>query len=215
MSEFLNLASWPRRNHFEFFRDYELPWFSVCVSLEVGPLRAAAREVGASFFTAYHYAATRAANETPEFRYRLRGRDAVLVHSRVDCGTTYLVDDERFAFVYFPWAPAFANFDRGAQQELVRLRSADGALAARDDRDDLIHCSTVPWFAFTSITHARRLARPDDAVPKLVFGKCEPRGEGLVMPVAVEVHHAVMDGVHVARYLERLQHLFADRDTLA
>lgn len=213
MPEPLDLATWPRRAHFEFFREFESPWFNVCVPLEVGPLRAAARESGVSFFAAYHYAATRAANAVEEFRYRLRGLDAVVVHAHVDCGATYLIDGQRFAFVYFPWEARFAHFNAHVERELAALRAARGGLEPRDDRDDLIHCSTLPWLAFTSISHARRLGRPD-AIPKLVFGKCEPRGDGLVMPVSVEVHHAVMDGLHVARFLETLQHLFTDRHTL-
>jgi chloramphenicol O-acetyltransferase type A len=41
-------------------------------------------------------------------------------------------------------------------------------------------------------------------VPKLAFGRAEAEGAHLWLPVSVEVHHALMDGLHVGRYLEAL-----------
>ena len=35
------------------------------------------------------------------------------------------------------------------------------------------------------------------------------------MPVSVEVHHALMDGLHVSQYLERMQHDLNDVESLA
>ncbi|MEO1727250.1 MAG: CatA-like O-acetyltransferase, partial [Bacteroidota bacterium] len=57
---------------------------------------------------------------------------------------------------------------------------------------------------FTSISHARSW-RTGDSVPKITFGGYRREGEHIQMPVSVEVHHGLMDGLHVARFLERLQ----------
>ena len=39
----------------------------------------------------------------------------------------------------------------------------------------------------------------------MVFGKWVASGDRMVMPVAVEVHHAVVHGLDVARFYEQLQ----------
>ena len=80
---------------------------------------------------------------------------------------------------------------------------------ARDDRSDMIHYSALPWVAFTSFSHARNWRR-EDSVPKIVFGKYTERDGHRLMPVSVEVHHALMDGLHVGRFLERLQLYFME-----
>ena len=207
MPTYLDLQTWPRREHFHFFREYDHPFFNVCVQMDVTGLRRLPREK-APFFLTYHYLALKAANEVEPFRYRLRG-DRVLVHDRIGMGTTILLDGERFGFCYFDWDDDFSQFAAKGTAALAQLRSGDGKLEPRKDQDDLIHGSVLPWISFTSFSHARK-RDPEDSVPKIVFGKVFPDGERSRMPISIEVHHALMDGVHVGRYLERLEGYFAD-----
>lgn len=207
MTRFLDLESWPRRATFEFFRGYDNPYFNVCAPLEVGPLVELVRaRPGVSFFLAYLYLSLRAANELEPFRYRLsQGR--VLIHERIHAGTTLLLDEERFDFAYFDYEEDFARFQAAAREAMARVRAEGGTMNARDDRSDLIHYSTMPWATFTSVSHARNWRR-EDSVPKIVFGRYAEQDGRRLMPVSVEVHHALMDGLHVGRYLERLQQYF-------
>lgn len=207
MPTYLDLESWTRRQQYYFFKDYEQPFFNVCVQLDVTALvRLCRSRKDLPFFLTYHYLATRAANEVEPFRYRLRG-DRVLVHDRIHVGTTILTG-ERFAFGYFDLDDDFARFTEKAGAALEKLRAGGGELEPRDDRDDLIHCSVLPWLAFTSFAHARK-RNPQDSVPKIAFGKYHEEGGRLRMPVSVEVHHALMDGLHVGRYVELLESYFA------
>ena len=49
------------------------------------------------------------------------------------------------------------------------------------------------------------MGRGEDSIPRIVCGRCsEDRGRW-VMPVAVEVHHGLVDGLDVARFLERFE----------
>lgn len=209
MSTYLDLETWPRREQFHFFKGYDSPFFNVCVQLDVTALlRLARSRDGVPFFLTYHYLALQAANEVEPFRYRLRG-DRVLVHDRIGMGTTILLDGERFGFCYFDWDGDFSRFAAQGAAALEALRAGDGRLEPREDRDDLIHGSVLPWISFTSFAHARK-RKHEDSVPKIVFGKVFEDGGRSRMPISIEVHHALMDGAHVGRYLERLESCFAD-----
>lgn len=209
MTRFLDLESWHRRATFEFFRGYDNPYFNLCAQLEVGPLLDFVRaRPDTSFFLSYLYLSLRAANELEPFRYRLSG-GRVLVHDRIHAGTTLLLDEERFDFAYFEYQEDFARFQSEAREAMARVRAEGGTMNARDDRSDLIHYSALPWVTFTSFSHARNWRR-EDSVPKIVFGKYAERDGHRLMPVSVEVHHALMDGLHVGRYLERLQRYFME-----
>jgi chloramphenicol O-acetyltransferase type A len=76
-------------------------------------------------------------------------------------------------------------------------------------RDDVVYHTTLPWFSFTSFAHARTPGR-GDSIPRIVFGKFVNEGERKLMPISIEVHHALMDGLHVGRYLGRLEEVLAD-----
>jgi chloramphenicol O-acetyltransferase type A len=204
-ARYLDVRGWPRRGSFEFFRDYQHPHFSVCAPLEVGPLlRLTRASEGVSFTLAALYLSLRVANEYEPLRYRLEeGR--VRIHERVDAGSTVLIGEEGLAFVYLPFAESFGAFQEGARAA-QRRAAAEGArrIDAQDHRTDLLHFSSLPWISFSSITHARR-GVPDDSVPKLAFGRYHRAGRRISMPVSLEVHHALMDGVHVGRFFERLE----------
>ena len=208
MPEYLDTETWSRRHLFRLFKEYDDPFFNVCADVDVTPLLGFARARNLSFFITYHYLSLRTANEVVPFRYRLRG-DRVLVHDRVDAGAVVLLADESFTFVYFDFTEDFGAFHEGARASVERARVEPPPLDARAGRDDLVYHSVIPWVAFTSISHARH-SRQQSGIPKVTFGKYRDVGGRVLMPVSVEVHHALMDGLHVGRFFQRLEGYFAD-----
>lgn len=201
----LDLATWNRREHFAFYRGYDNPYFNLCAPVDVTQLLERCRsEGGPSFFLASLWASLAAVNEIEALRYRIRGDD-VVVHERVHGGSTVLVPDGTFRFGYFDYDPDFRAFAEGATSVLERVRAEMGPLEARPERDDMIHYSIIPWVAFTSFSHARRWGT-DDSVPKVVFGRHHREDDIDRMPVSIEVHHALVDGLHVGRFFDRFQH---------
>jgi chloramphenicol O-acetyltransferase type A len=209
MSEYLDTETWSRRQQFEFFRNFDNPYFNICASVDVAPLLVLTRALkNTTFFIAYHFLSMKAANEVEPFRYRLRG-DRVLVHDRIHAGTTLLLADESFTFVYFDFEEDFEVFHTRAKAAVERARDGASRLDEREGQDDLIHHSVIPWVTFTSISHARNWGR-QDSVPKIAFGKYREDGNRIRMPISVEAHHALMDGLHVGRYFEKLESYFSN-----
>ncbi len=208
MPRYLDTETWSRRQLFRLFKDYDDPSFNVCADVDATRLLDFTRSRSLSFFVTYHFLSTKTANELEPFRYRLRG-GRVLVHERVDAGAVLLLEDESFTFVYFDFTEDFRAFHDDAVATIDRARVEAPPLDAREDRDDLIYHSVIPWVAFTSISHARDSGR-QNGIPKISFGKYREAGGRMMMPVSVEVHHALMDGLHVGRYFERLQSYFDD-----
>jgi chloramphenicol O-acetyltransferase type A len=208
MPEYLDTEAWSRRHLFRLFKDYDSPSFNVCADVDATSLLDFARARGLSFFIACHFLSARTANEVEPFRYRLRG-ERVLVHERVNAGAVLLLPDESFTFVYFDFVDDFGEFHAAARASIERARAEPPPLDAREGRDDLVYHSVIPWVSFTSISHARD-SRRQSGIPKITFGKYREAGGRVLMPVSVEVHHALMDGLHVGRYFERLEGYFRD-----
>ena len=207
MPTYLDLDNWPRREQFEFFRKFDNPYFNICTRLDVTNLVEELRNhAGVSIALTYHYFALKAANEIEQFRYRLRdGR--VLIHDVINGGTTLMLPNETFTLVYFDYAKTFAEFIGPAQRSVEETRK-NGGFHPRHDDDARIHCTTLPWVSFTSFSHARNWGR-EDSVPKISFGKFSHENDRTLMPFSVEVHHAVVDGLHVGRYIERMEEMLA------
>lgn len=204
MSEFLDTTTWPRREAFEFFRGFDKPYFNVCVRLDAAPLKAAlAERGGGSFALACYYLALRLANLHQAFRLRLQG-GRVRVHEVVHGGCTVLREDESFSFAYLDYDADFARFSQQAVLSMQAARQSGTLFDPRPNQDAVIHITTVPWLHFSSFSHARNWGR-EDSVPKLAFGRTDADGARLWLPFSVEVHHALMDGLHVGRYVQALE----------
>jgi chloramphenicol O-acetyltransferase type A len=206
MSHYLDIENWPRRELFDFFIGYVNPYFNVCCEIDITNLREFVKQRQIKISLALHYFALRAANETEPFRYRLKdGR--VFVYDVVHGGTTVLLANESFAYAYFDYQRNFEDFVRDMGAAVEEIQS--GGKLKPTMRDDVIYHTSLPWISFTSFAHARTPGR-GESIPRFVFGKFRKEDERSIMPFSVEVHHALMDGIHVGRYLNRLQGALAD-----
>lgn len=202
------IEAWPRRAALEHFRRMAQPAFSVTVPVDVTHLRERAAGQGATPWLAYHHAALEAANGVDAMRQTLTGNGTgVREFATIHASTTVLRDDGSFGFLTLPRDPSLAAFAARARPHIDRVRRASGDLFAADEPGDvreqtLVHMTALPWLAFTAFTHAR--GQGDDR-PKIAFGRFHEVAGRLLMPVAIDVHHALCDGVHVGSFFERLQ----------
>lgn len=205
----LDLDTWSRREHFHFFRGYDNPFFNLCADVDVSRVAEACRAAeGPSFFAASLYLSLRAVNDVEPFRYRIRGDD-VVVYDAIHAGSTILRDDGTFGFGYFDYSSDFGPFRSQVEEVVEVARKGSGALEDQPDRDDMIHYSVIPWIAFTSFSHARRWGT-EESVPKIVFGRRHGEPGAERMPLSVEVHHALVDGLHVGEFFRRFQDYLDD-----
>jgi chloramphenicol O-acetyltransferase type A len=206
VGRYIDLDEWRRREHFLLFRGYDRPHFSTTAAVDVSACYAASRGgEGTSFTLAMLFAAMRAANSVEAFRLRLR-EDRVWCHDAVGIGCTVLRPDRTFGFAYFAHDTSFARFAAEGKREMERARTATTLADEREADDATLHATVLPWVRFTSFTNAMRR---EDSVPKLTFGRRYAEGAAWYVPVCVEVHHALVDGIDVGEFFERIQDLLA------
>ena len=116
------------------------------------------------------------------------------------------------AFAYIDHDTDFDRFARSGAAVINALRDPRAAFEPRVDEAAVLHFTTLPWVHFTSFSHARNWRR-EDSVPKLAFGRIAADGAHQWLPLSVEVHHALMDGLHVGRYLEAFEAALREPET--
>lgn len=198
------MQDWNRKDHFAFFKQFEEPFFGITVELDCTNTYEKAKATGASFFLSYLHHTLKAANQTEAFRYRILN-DQVWVYDTIHASPTINRPDGSFGFSYMNYEEDFEAFARGAETEIQRVRQTTGLVPAVSG-ENVIHFSSLPWLSFTSISHARSFSF-NDSIPKIAFGKAREINGRRMMSVSVHVHHALMDGFHVAEMLGRLENL--------
>ena len=197
----VDMETYRRKDHFAYFSGLAYPYVGVTVNVEITGLRRAAKAHGWPFFLTLCYAVSHAANAVPEFRQRMAGGGIVefdwcpTSHTvALDDGTYgYCALDSRRPFgEYLPYA---VRAQEAARRRGTIVEEADGALGC-------LFISTLPWLSYTSLIQP--VPMPADSNPRLTWGKFFEQDGRVLLPLSVLCHHELEDGVHIARFYERL-----------
>ncbi len=202
----INLDTWKRREHLDFFSKFDEPMFSISADVNCTEAYNYCKQNHISFFAYYLHKALVAVNEIHEFRCRIIN-DTVVEFDVINASPTIGRKDETFGFGYIPYNTDFEKFNSSLQSEKTRIQNSSGLGFNYDNiKHDVIHFSSLPWINFTGLTHPRNFNSPD-SVPKISFGKVNLVDRLYIMPVSVLAHHGLMDGIHIAKYLEKFESL--------
>lgn len=205
MKKEINLETWKRKSHFDFFSAMEEPFYGVTVAIDVTLAYEKAKEQNVSFFIYYLHATLKAMNELPAFKLRIdNGR--VYEHERIDASSTVMKDNETFGFSHVIYQDDLQIFNTLVQQEIARVKQTDTLLTKEDYGQNIIHFSAVPWINFTSLTHARGFSYPDSC-PKVSIGKMMENNGKKEFNVALFAHHGLVDGLDMGRFFETFQNI--------
>jgi chloramphenicol O-acetyltransferase type A len=201
----IDLNTWERRALFELFNGYSEPYHGVCLRVDCTETFDYAKERGMSVFLSLLQRSLVAANKTESFK--LRAVDgAVWSYRTIHGGSAVGRSNGTIGFAHYAYQPQLADFVREASVEMERVR--DRTDLERYAGQNIIRYSVLPWFDFTSLSHARDFAAKDSA-PKITFGKITESSGRRTMPVSIHVHHGLTDGSHVAEFVQRFEECLA------
>ena len=198
----IDLKNWPRREHLQVFRTFDCPHFNICANVDLTLFHPFAKQNNISLNLAIVYILTRTANVVPEFRYRIRGEE-VVEHEVVHPSSTIMGKGDVFSFCTMKYHETFPDFAARNAEKIARVRERPRLLEEDQGRDDLLFMTAIPWVSFASFMHPLKL--PVDSVPRFAWGKFFEEGESLKMPLSVQGHHALMDGIHMGRFYAEVQ----------
>ena len=199
--EKIDLETWERRASFDFFKSFTEPYHGVCLRVDCTETYNYAKEHRLSVFLSLLHRSLVAAHEVENFKTRLVG-GTVWRYELINGGSAVGRENGTIGLGHYQFRPQIDEFVREAAIEVDRVRQRDDI--ERYPEANLIRYSVLPWFDFTSISHARDFSHEDSA-PRITFGKITEAGGRCTMPVSIHVHHALVDGLHVAQFVEKFQ----------
>ena len=206
MNKILDQSNWNRKEHFDFFKEFDEPFFGIVTEVDCTKAYLISKKQKQSFFAYYLHKSICAINQVEEMRYRLIDEE-IIIHNQIHASTTIGREDGTFAFTFVPFNLDFKIFNESLKAEVNNVQNSSGLrLIEGDTRRDVIHYSSIPWNNFSGLTHARNY-KIKDSCPKITFGKMFSKDGIKKMNVAIYVHHGLADGYHISKYLEIFQSL--------
>ncbi len=201
----VDIENWKRRDVFRFFKDFINPQFSVTVDVECTGAYNRAKERKESFYLHYLYAILKALNTIEEFKYRVEKEEEnseVIVkrYDVVNVTTPITVGaDGEYEEVYIYYNQDFDTFYREASK-VVASAHGGGDPFDTNRRIGLGLCciSANPALRFTSMNLTLATIGAVNMIPLLCVGKMLEKDGVRTMPIAIQIHHGLADGKHVA-----------------
>lgn len=182
------------------------PYFGLVAEVDCTLEYQRAKETKSSFFAHYLHKSMIAVNQVEEFKLRIIDGE-VYQFDTIHAGATIGRPDETFGFIFVPFSENFEQFNKELQREIDEVQNCSGLRLNNDDiKKNLIRHSTLPWISFTALLHPTNFDRTE-SVPKITFGKTIKRENRLFLPVSVEAHHGLVDGLHISKYFQKFQEL--------
>lgn len=199
----IDIDVWKRKEHFLFFHGMDYPQYNICFNLDITGLLKSMKHKRLPFNYTMMYLSTLSANEVEEFRYRIRN-SKVILHEMLHPSFTYLDGkSEYFKFVTVDMKDSLKEFVEEVRYKSSRQETFFG-LEELSGRDDLIFYTSIPWISFTHLSHTININK-DDAIPRISWGKYFEDRDKVLLPYSVQANHAFVDGIHIARYKEKLE----------
>ena len=198
--------SWPRREIFAFFSGISDPFYAVSFRLDVTALRRYTKERGLSFYHSMIWLCTRALGRVEAFSYALREGQLVRLESRRPSFTHLRPGSENFQIVTLPCEGSLEDFCAAAGE---KAEKQDFFIDFAGEGIDMIFLSCLPWLDLTALTNERDLD-PDDAVPRIAWGKYTEENGRLMLGLSVEVNHRFIDGLHIGQFARELERMIAE-----
>ncbi|PSM03479.1 chloramphenicol acetyltransferase, partial [Clostridium botulinum] len=107
-----------------------------------------------------------------------------------------------FKIVTLPLKKDIIEFSNYARETSINQKEYFPKIA--ENQDKLIYFSCIPWISFTSISN-EIVMNKEDSIPRISFGKYFKQGNKVLLPYSVQVNHMLLDGIHVGKYIEKLQ----------
>ena len=202
MKQTIDLATWNRKEHFEFFSTFEEPFFGITTPIDMTIAYEKAKAMKVPFFVYYLHKTIAAVNQVENFKYRIEGKEVVL-YNEIDASSTIMREDKTFGFSFMKFHSDIHEFAKIVQTEIERIQGTPG-LFTTDFPENIIHFSAIPWINFTGLTHSRSFSFPDSC-PKISWGKLIDENGQKTMSMAVMAHHGLVDGYHMGLFIEILQ----------
>ena len=190
----------PRRAQYDYFRSLANPYAGVTVNVDITALLDWTKRTGSNFFLTVLYAVSRAANSVPELRRRIRGEQVV---EYVWCPTSHTVAlaDGYYCYCTLTADMSLADFLPYAK-EAQEMAKKEPTLDDGEEAESLLFISCVPWLSYTALTQP--VPSPADSNPRITWGKYFRQEGRTLLPLTLLVHHALADGLHIARFYEAL-----------
>lgn len=197
--QLIDMETWERREFYEHFINEVVCTYSITVNLDITAL------TGERLYPAMIWLLTKTVNEMPEFRTCLKEEGLGIYDSMHPMYTVFNKENKNFSGIWSYFSEDYREFLKNYEADAGEYSRSTCYTPKAGTPENSFNISMLPWLEFSSV-NINVFDEGKFLLPIFTMGKYFEREGKRLLPLSVQVHHAVCDGYHVGLFVEKLQH---------
>ena len=199
----VDLDTWERGTLFRYYIDDLRMVISLTVDVDAAPLVAFVKERSLPFYPVMIWVVSKVLNAHDEFKYSWdEAGDLIRWDSISPFWADFHPEDRNFTKQVTEYDENLEVFL--ARYEADRRTNRDLRGVVPDQPKNSFDLSCLPWVRYRHLD-LHVFDEGKFLAPVVTWGKYEWEGERAMMPLSMNIHHAVADGFHVAGFFNEVQ----------
>ena len=202
----IDKKNWIRKEYFEHYF-YNVPCtYSMTVKLDITKIIKMQKKIYPSML----YYITTIVNRHPEFRTVFNEKGEICVFDEmIPSYTVFHKDTETFSDMWTEYKSDIEDFYIAYEDDIRQYGNCKGMISKPNAPQNIFTVSMIPWASFEGFNLNLQKGY-DYLLPIFTMGKFYKDAEKVILPLSIQVHHAVCDGFHVCRFINELQEVIND-----
>ena len=194
----IDLESWNRKEYYLHYMNQVVCTYSMTVDVDVTPL------IGMKLYPAMLWLLTDTVNQYEAFRTQQTEEGVGIFDSMCPSYTIFNKETEQFSVIWTEFDSDYAVFLRRYEADCSEYAASERMFPKQYKPDHAFDVSMLPWQSFSAF-NLNIYGEGKWLLPIFTMGKTYVKDGRTLMPLAIQVHHAVCDGYHVCKFVETLQ----------
>ena len=194
----IDIKNWERKEYYLHFINEVRCTYYVTVNLDITNLK------GHRLYPAMIWLLTQTVNLFPQFRTALTS-EGLGIYDKMHPAYTIFNDEKKtFSGIWTECDTDYNRFLKDYESDCAKYCRSEKYTPKPNTPVNSFNVSMVPWFTFTAFDF-NVFDEGKFLLPIFTMGKFFDEGDKRMLPLAIQVHHAVCDGYHVGRFVDELQ----------
>lgn len=201
----IDLNTWERGSLFKFYIDNMRIVMSLTVDIDVAPLLAYTRKNNLKFYPAMIWVVSKIINSHNEFKYSWSNNGDLIRWDYISPSyTVFNQEDESFTKFVTEYTDNLFDFCKRTMDDQGKNKCERAII--KNQPQNFFDVSCLPWIRYKHFD-VHVFDEGKFLAPVVTWGKYEAEHNKVLMPLTMNIHHAVADGFHLSRFFNEVQAL--------
>lgn len=201
----VDIENWSRGKLFSHYMDYMRIVLSLTVEVDVTPLKKYSGKTGLDFYPLMIWAVSKVINSHDEFKFGWNEKGELIKWDFVSPSyTVFHKEDENFTKMLTEYSDDIFEFCKRVDKDRKELENERAIV--KNHPANFFDVSCLPWIKYKHFD-MHVFDEGKFLAPVVTWGKYEEENGKLMMPLSMNINHAVADGFHLSRFFNEVQEI--------